>query len=104
MSKKKAKKISYNSIALLNHPCNDGGAYIRIRLHGNINKKGRGYDFQMTISDCNNRALLHGEIGTPQGKFNTLYKINTLIHELEKAKEKIEEVIKEHNLLVKEPE
>ncbi|BDS12761.1 hypothetical protein [Aureispira anguillae] len=104
MSKRKTKKINYNSIALLNCPENDGGAYIRIRMYGDVNKKGSSYDCQITISDCNNRALLHGEFGSPEGKYNTLYKINTLIDELEKAKKELEAITEEHHLKIKAPE
>lgn len=101
--KRDIKKLTYNSIRLLNPVSNDGGAFVRIRLNGNLNKKGNWRDGQIEIRDCNNSALLHGEFGSPEGKGKFLHKINVLIEELEKAKAVIIDATKEHNLKIKEP-
>lgn len=58
--KKVYKRLNYNSITLLNCPKDDGVAYIRVRLYGYINRKGGSHGCQITISDCENKALLHG--------------------------------------------
>ena len=94
------KNINYSSIALLNQPSHDGGAYISTKAFGHLNSGRDAWCVRINIVDCHNKATLHGSLGNPNDRDNTLFKIDTMIQELTNLKTAIQNKIKEHNLKV----
>ena len=99
--KNQEKRIDYNSIELLNPPQCDYGAYIGTCVSGVLgNRKKNDCNVSIRIADCNKKVFLHGNLDNPKSRGRTLFKIRTLIEELEKLEQHIETGLKAHNLRI----
>lgn len=73
---------TFSTRAFLNLPKYSSDAYVSIR----INKDGEKA-YHIDIKSCHENILLHGTLSNPDSHENALFKINTLIANLELAKQ-----------------
>ena len=103
MAKKQTKTIkAYQSIRSLNLPDFHTYANIHISIKGQLNSSDsyRG-GYNITISDCSNQINIHGGITTPVKRNNAIYKMDTMINELSKARDYLIEECKKNNVRIK---
>jgi hypothetical protein len=76
---------------VLNLPEFDGGAHVRVYVENTADRKFRRTPpephLKLRIADCVNEATLEFNVGSPEARENSLYKINTLIAALHRFRD-----------------
>ena len=94
----------YGSIKSLNHLKFDTNAMIKIGMSGDLNGKSYNGTYDILIASCDRRINLHGYLGRPIDRMNAVYKMDSLINELTKAKEHLINQCKEQKVTISKPE